>query len=460
MWSSMRSCIPTSQTDPTLKFAKPSWLLLLAGVAVLFLFSSCDTGPAGLGSEVLPQGDLVSLSFTDTIPLDLQSIRIDSVNTYQASLQLFGNYIDPQFGTISAKTFTQVFPRSGLQFGKPADLKFDSIVLSIDIDAFYGRPEQVQTIRVHKLTQAFPDTNEIYSSRELAYDPRDLANGRLLGYDNLPSTKIIRIRLDDALGESILFGDSVALADRDRFLQEILPGLMITTDPVAFLNREPGAIFSIAGASTQTQLELYYQKFDTTTSTFLKRVEPFPIAASTPRYHSLRRTDLSGKLLEQGLPFPDTSNLYEFLQSGLLIKTWVRLPSLLQAETRLVSKAELILPVDPSTLGSSDRFLPPFEILALRADASGSELLENNLGLSVSSTALALTYNSSRKAYVVPISGYVQRLFNGSIDDENGFLIVPADARASIRRAVLAGTDHPDPAMRPRLEITSGSVPR
>ncbi|MDP5169722.1 MAG: DUF4270 domain-containing protein [Bacteroidia bacterium] len=436
------------------------WLSILIGVAATTFLVSCDTSAGSLGSDVLPADDLVGLAYSDTFSLSLQTVRVDSINTYNASRQLFGNYVDPLFGTITAKTFTQVFPRSGLNFGKASELIFDSLVLKLRIESAYGRVDQPQTLRVHTITGDWPDTTILYSSSELGYDPKDLAKGKVLDLSTSTVNSIVRLRLDDQLGKDILFGDSATLADRNLFITQVLKGIVLETDPVPFLSREPGAIFSMVGNLSDSLLILYYQKFDAATQTYLRFREPFLLTSSTPRYHTLSRRSFEGTLINQAISSPDTSTQYEFISSGLLTKTWVQFPTLNFDEPTLVAKAELILPIDPSTMGSNDRYFPPFEILALRADETGTELLEDGFGLSVSSSSTALTYDSDRQAYVIPITGYMQRLFNGSIVGDNGFLVVPSDARSSIRRVVLCGTHHPNPDLRPRLELTTGSVPR
>lgn len=449
------------QTDIHLSKNKNLWLFILTWMTATTFLVSCEQGPNGLGADVLPEGDLINVVYTDTISIDLQTIVIDSVNTYQATNQLVGNYIDPQFGTISAKTFTQVFPRSGLNFGDPADLIFDSLVLKLTFNNAYGRLDQAQTLRVYEITEAWPDTTIIYSNTQLTHSTNDLGNAKqLLFSEDEVLTGTVKARLTDELGERILFGDSTILADRDLFLSDVLKGLVFETDPVQFINREPGAILSMFGGTSDSLLILHYQKFDEESQTYLSFQEPFLITNSTPRFHSLTRTDFESTLFGQLAAAGDTSDRFEFVESGLLTKTWVQFPTINFDEPFLVSRASLVLPLDPDLLGSEDRYTPPLTILALRADETGTEIVENNLGLSVSSSTSSLTYDSDRQAYIIPITGYFQELYNGTIEDDNGFTILPVDARSAVSRAILAGTQHPNPDLRPRLELTVGTVPR
>lgn len=440
---------------------KNLWLSILTWMTATTFLVSCDQGPAGLGADVLPANDIVGVVYTDTIPLSLTTVVNDSINTYQSTSQLMGNYVDPQFGTITAKTFTQVFPRSGLNFGDPADLIFDSLVLKVTFTDAYGRLEQPQTLRVHEITGDWPDTTVVYSNTLLDFDPADLGTGQQINFDESSVlTGTMRVRLADELGERILFGDSTILADRDRFRTEVLKGLVLETDPVKFVNREPGAIFSLFGQESDSLLILHYQKFNPDSQRYITFREPFVITTSTPRYHSVERSETGGTLFELATAEGDTSQQYELIQGGLYTKTWVQFPTLEFDQPFLVAKATVILPVDPDLLGTQDRYTPPLQILALRANESGNELLVDNLGLSVSSSTTTLTYDSDRQAYVIPITGYLQRLYNQSIDDDFGFTILPLNARSAVERAILAGTNHPNPDLRPKLELTLGSVPR
>ena len=59
----------------------------------------------------------------------------------------------------------------------------------------------------------------------------------------------LSIRLDDELGERLLFADSTILQDKDQF-QELFRGFYLGTDPVTYLSREPGGIYSLFGSSS------------------------------------------------------------------------------------------------------------------------------------------------------------------------------------------------------------------
>ena len=131
--------------------------------------------PNTLGKDVLPPGDVIGMQFTDTFSIELETQIVDSINTYLASEQLFGNYIDPHFGRITATTFLEVLPRSGLNFGDAEDLIFDSLVLRMEINGAYGRSEKPQTLSIFELNEQIPTVDpikrQLYSTTQLGYDP-------------------------------------------------------------------------------------------------------------------------------------------------------------------------------------------------------------------------------------------------------------------------------------------------
>ncbi|TAE57608.1 MAG: DUF4270 family protein, partial [Bacteroidetes bacterium] len=108
--------------------------------------SACTDDVKEIGKEILSPDDIIGMYFTDTIPITFQTVWFDTVPTYRASLQLFGNMIDPEFGRLTAETFTQVLARSSLNFGEASNLRYDSLVLKLNIESTYGRPATPQTL--------------------------------------------------------------------------------------------------------------------------------------------------------------------------------------------------------------------------------------------------------------------------------------------------------------------------
>ncbi|MEZ4829209.1 MAG: DUF4270 family protein [Bacteroidia bacterium] len=429
------------------------WLLAIVAAAIFFV-AGCEKPILDTGINVLPQGDLIGLAYSDTTTIIMETQRQDSFNTYRATRQLFGNFIDPHFGKVSAATYTEFLARSGLNFGDKADLIFDSLVLFLNIDGYYGRIQSEQTLHVYELTEALPDTNVIYSSTHLAYDAsRDLVKGYKLTFQDDDELGLMRLRLDDALGKKLLFASGDTLSDRDLF-NELFKGLYIGTDPVSYLSREPGAIFSFFAISNDSRMLLYYQEKDPDTTTYTSKNEPFLITGSTPRYHSLKRTDENEGILPEYFSNPDTSTFYEFVEGGGLdMKVFVKFPYIDKIEESAISKADLVIHVDQQYLGSQRRYLPPFQLESIFADENGNELMISGQPVYVSAPAL---YNEATGTYTITLTNYVQQVVGGSRPNY-GLFLVPNNRAFQVNRAAIGGVGNPD--LKPQLQLIYANLP-
>lgn len=450
------NCIPTSQTKFTLYKNKPEWRVMLLCMTAILSLSACLNGPSNTGIDVLPDNDLLTTAFTDTQTIVFQSVIVDSIDSYRAERQLVGNYVDSEFGRITATTYTQLLPRNGLLFAEdPNDLQFDSLVLQLVVDAGYGKIDVPQSLRVHLLNDTFPVSTSISSKTEVSYDPKDLANGKSFGFTETVVTTF-QIRLDDELGKKILFTDPDTLEDRN-LMKFILPGFRISTDPVQFFSREPGAIFSLDLEADNSQLIMYYQVKDTATGEFVPadEPEPFRILGITPRFTHLERTDLdSDRLLGKFLSVPDDNEEYEFVQAGALIKGFIQFPDISDLEGVAIQRAELILHVDKTWIGSETRYNPPANFNIAYADSDGNELIEDG-GIALLTQPPA--YDEDEGYYSVILTNYVQQVISGQRTN-NGMVILPSLQNLSVNRVVLGGNTHP--TLAPELRITYTKLPR
>jgi hypothetical protein len=447
-----------------LKLPHLPWRPALLAITALFCLS-CENGIGSIGEGVLPPEDIISIGYADSFPIHFETRILDSSDTYRASRQLFGNYIDPQFGRISATTYTQFLSRQGLDFGDPANLIFDSLMLRIDVGGYYGRASSQQTLRVHLLTESFPQEDLISSRTRIARDEsRDLAGGYRFTLPENGAT-VLNLRLDDALGKRLLFGPADSLGERSAFVR-YFPGLSISTDPVDYFSREPGAIVYMIGAGQTagqiyTELQLFYQRRDSDTSDFRAFVEPFIIANSTPRFSHLERSEVGDKLLSYEAPQPDTRSFYEFLQGGLLVHNYVRLEGIERLGQVAISRADLVLRVDTSLLGSQLRYAPPLRLVAVAADENG-QIAEEEEGVfelifDASDVSVYPQFVRKSASYTIPLARYVQEILGGQRKNY-GFFLIQTEEISRLNRVVWGGTEHP--ALYPELKITYSTLPR
>jgi hypothetical protein len=454
MWRAITTSTQTLQPEGTF-FADKGHRKLLAILlpAALLFFSACEQPIEGIAGDILPPGDAIEMRYTDSLAIRLTTQRLEREDTYRAERQLVGNYVDPEMGRLTATTYTEVLARSGLDFGPAEDLIYDSLVLRLQFDGAYGNISEPLSLQIFEMGDTMPGPEVITNQTSLPYDasqplaeavPLQLAGG----------TGSLRIRMDDELGRDLLFADPEILGDRTRFL-ELLKGLVITTDPVTFLNKEPGAIYQMVLASDQSQIELYYRQREANSTAFQAKVEPFVIGSSTPRFHQMVRSEVEGILLEEAHSEPDTLTEWEFLQGVNLVQMYVEFPDLEGLGEVAISRAELVLPVGTQFFGGGNRFQPPGELLALLADADGSLVLSEG-GDAQSIVDANITYSSSDQSYRILITRYIQSVLSGN-DANNGFILQPVAPFYRVNRVILAGMGNAE--RRPILKVTYSTLP-
>ncbi|MEL6672982.1 MAG: DUF4270 family protein [Bacteroidota bacterium] len=436
------------------------WLSCFVLAATLFF--SCKQDPIGTGGEVIPPEDLIGFNVTDTVTIQYETVAFDTTDTYLAARQLFGNYIDPQFGRISATTYTQFLSRIGLNFGDTADLRFDSLVLNLVIDGVYGRSDQPQTVRVLELAESLPEERYVADATiGLQTKGENLALGQTILYPEGSSTALVyRIRLNDEFGKRLLFAPADSLEENDAF-NEFFKGFAISTEPVIYYTREPGAVYSFFASSSSSFLNLYYREKDST-GTFVasEEPEPFLINSTTPRYTQIEKTEFEDKLIAFEFPDPDVANQFEFIQAGTSLRNFVKLPHIQDFDTVAVSQALLNLKLDPQYMGSNQRFNPPIELIAVLADETGGLQRDENgalVAVEPGNSSAIYGINDSSFSYNLVLTQYVQSLIMKR-EENYGFYLIPRNESFSLNRGVFGGTEHP--TLKPSLRLVYSTLPK
>lgn len=432
------------------------WLLASLCTTAILFFLGCDG--RNIGKEVLPPGDLISIKYTDTVGVVFNTHKLDSVPTYGTDLHIFGNYIDPVFGRISASTYAQFrIPGTQLKFGSPDSLRLDSVVLTIGIAGYFGRFETPQQLVIHAITQNW-DTISYASDDTLKVDRSiDLGKGYVYNKTGSGSLRNMRIKLDNSIGEKILFAPTDSLVDNATFLK-YFKGLYISSKDIQnFTSREPGATYYASLQSADTKLTLYYSKKSATTGLFSTQATySLIVTGASKQFHNIKRTDYESRLLGQELNAQPRPHVYEFIQSGALILNTVKFPSLKNLGRIGINKAELILKVDPAYLGAkigtTYRYLPP-SIDVYTPDSTG--LKPNTIVV-----FNVIPYDATLGGYAIPLTNYVQRVLNGD-EENNGLLIRPTKENGFIsntpNRTVFGGVNNP--TYKPVLRIFYSTLP-
>jgi hypothetical protein len=419
--------------------------LFMLGFIILIAFASCRKKPEQIGADLQPDRDRIQLFHTDTLTVTAYSVREDSVRTDEPARMLLGSISDPVFGITVAGFYTQIrLSTNAPNFG--ANPVLDSLVLQMAYNGHYGDTSTLQTMRVYEMNEQIFLDSTYYSTRQIGYEPTDLANMQywphpkrpfpFLG-DTLPP--MIRVRLSDItaeLGNKILNAPTESLENNEKFV-EYVKGLYITVDPVA----SGGGISYFDLPSNLSRATLYY-KNDQSDSL---RYELF-ILTNTPRFNRFEHfnyddSDMSFKnQVIDGDTTLGQNRLY--LQSMGGVKTYIRFPHLRKFAQQLgkniaINEARLIFTGSEYPLALP---APPQLVLVEAIDNAGNyKIMQDQFE---GDAYFGGNYQTSRNEYSFRISRYVQSIIKSDTEDDFGLwaLVVGASARAD--RWVFNGT-HP-----------------
>ncbi|MEO0896088.1 MAG: DUF4270 family protein [Bacteroidota bacterium] len=433
-----------------MKFLKISWLSAATIAAAILFLTACEEGAESVGQEVLPPGDQLQTAFLDSLAMEFSSRKIDTLRTYRSARDIFGNYVDPQFGRMTATFFTEVNQPTSTSFIgiDPNEIVYDSIILKLSIVSAYGRPENTQRMRVYELADTIADDSDLGINSSIPTLDKDLANGFEFSVDPATGTADLSIRLDDELGRRLLFADSSVLNNGTEF-RKFFSGLAISTDPVNFFSREPGSVFLLFSTSSATEIEVHYKQFDDGTQAFFENVASFNISDNTRRFFSYSRTEFDQTLVNTDFFQDSTADIYEFSQGVTLIQNFIRFPEIASLGEVAVNRGNLILSVIPDFLGSEERYAPPQDLEVYFADENGGiDLDDNGLFRPVFPTTVA--YSSTLGGYELNLTDYFNDIILGK-EVNNGLIIRPQLSNIFVNRAVLGGLKHPEFA--PKVEL-------
>lgn len=414
----------------------------------MYFFTGC-TPPNDAGKDILPKDDFIQGVFVDTFDIQFTTIKTDNVISEKQSRSLFGNYVDEEFGSLFAEAYFQ--PRitgSNLSFGSdPSKFVLDSVTMSIDLTGVYGRFDSPLELEIFEVDEAFPEDGLLNTRTEVSFDSSyDYANGYTMDFSGLSGFfDFVTFRLDDSLGRKLLFAPEDTLVTNSVFTQ-FFRGLVLRTKPVdQSASREAGAIYQIDPRSDRTSVTLHY------TDDGEPKIYIFRVTDISERYHRISRGDLTGKLLfdvlsDSANPYPE----YAALQSGGLVKLAIKVPDLIDIDPAGINRAELILPVNTSFLGSNDRYAPPAGAFLFVADSTGKNPFDASLIASTSA------YDAANEQYLIPITNNVQNILAGRLPD-NGFVVTPIDERITVNRVVLNGPGHPE--RKPKVRVVYTTLP-
>ncbi|MEM9919709.1 MAG: DUF4270 family protein [Bacteroidota bacterium] len=362
-----------------------AWLFLAAGVVLLSLGSCTESSP--LGAELVDQ-DKNQVEFQDTVTIEASTVDEGIIRTYspdqtlQLTTYMFGNLVDPIFGSIDASFYSQFrYSTAGAPSFQDDGITLDSLVLMLEYDssAFYGNVESLWNIEVYELSETMDPDATYYSDQAFATVPSPIGGAYnfmpnytdsieiIRGGDTTTFIPHLRIRLDDVVGQRLLDIDSVDYADINLFLDQFKGINVRTTSP------SEGLLAFSLNTST-TRMALYYSVNDTT-----KRSYTFDITGGSAKSAKFEHQ------YEAGIVFNDKTqgDSLLFIQglAGPLAK--LEFPHIQNLQNVIINKAELeftlaVLPDD-----DIDLFPPSPQLILVEQNDDDEYVLTEDVAKSV-----------------------------------------------------------------------------
>lgn len=385
-------------------------------ISVLFLliclFSACKKNWNELGSQLIATENITVLSF-DSLKIKASIHKEDSLSSLNTSSYFLGSFTDADFGSTDASIYTEFrMPSSDVVFGENAQA--DSIVLSFQIEGFYGDTSSALNISVkemlEEITSSTTDSSGQDSSIVIYTDQDFLIDNTTIGslsYTAASSgTTLVNINLTNEFAQSFLDAETLNFEDNTAF-QSFFKGLYISCDQFT----SQGMLLELDLLDVSSKLTLYYQNNESDSLSY-----DFQINSNADKmtrwFHDYSSTNIPNLIGEEDLE-------QAYVQGSVGYRTYLTLPSLesLKDSNYVIHKAELTIPYVynendsvfsiPSKLGlAAVNSQGGLEILSEDQNIQGSSYFDGNSNI----LDQTYTFNIARYVHKVIEQGYTNRL--------------------------------------------------
>ena len=422
-------------------------------LAVLFLIiiiiSSCDKQDNGTGIGLFSRNSDLGVNYIDTFKVGSKPIYESSIRSSGFSDVLLGSFFDPFFGNTKISFYTQyLINGTGITFSDSAIC--DSVVFYVKLgvssgDQFYGPENKEMTFNIHQISsdEVFSIDSSYYSNSSLEIINESLLDPAFnntitpsfddtvqVGLDTLDQfVGVLKFNLTPSFGQEIMdLSGTEVLSSNDEFLK-VYKGLYITTDGV-----QDGSILNIDYSSAATTMILYFHK-----DTIIDEYEFFVTTDNSAHFNEFKH-DYEGTGSAEFLAiYNDTSlgNIKYYVQSGGGFSADIKFPTLHSLKDSIallpISKAELILPVDTTTI---DGYKPGNQLFISRINEDGQKVIIADQGNPV----LGGFYDSFRSEYRFVFTAHIQSFINGEISSPDVRIEINKPG-TSPNRTILNGHD-------------------
>ena len=410
-----------------LKFIAGTHAAVWATIGGIAILAGCKRPNTEVGIDYA-QEDLLLLHQTDTILIDLATVREDSLETGGGPLgglstAVLGNVEHPKFGMHQGGFVTQLrLIEPDFDFGDSPTI--DSVYLSLRYTgAAYGILSP-QNIHVFELADTLSSDSGYYSNQSFAHldealvdpshQPIDLNPGRELFFGDDTLAPQARIYLTNAFGQRLLDAGT-EVYDSNQSWNEYFAGIKVVPD----VSMGGGGAVGIDIRSGTSKMTLHFH--NTTDTTIFE----FNISELCIR-NNLFSHQWYPPFQALDEPFIESvaGNQVAGVFSGAGLKTRIRFPGLSawedeRDEDRTIHKAELFLPV--ASENNDSRYPIPNDLFILTENENGDAIPtpdENSIGLNINGN-----YDAIEEAYRFNISQTFQQLLNETLASEDFYIV-------------------------------------
>jgi hypothetical protein len=388
-------------------------------ILLLTLFFNACEEPNEIGLELTGDSDRIG-AYYDEIILNTSLINNDSLFTLSVVRLLTGKTFNPDFGTMSASSYTQ-FGFGDRRLNIPDSATYDSLVLDIKCDYSHGSGiVNPQKFTIHELTEDLYDTAAYFSFSSAEYDLLPIATGDFILEERKDT--LLSFRMDDTFGQKLFEAakDTNTIDPLDvNTLKALFKGFAFISD----MNNN--SILGISALNDSTALRLYYTYDDSTYH--------YPFSFQGVANFNQFQTDRSGTPL-QGIEeaiYEDfiPANEKAYLQSGADLVTKLDFTPVLEffdtIEYATINQAIIEIMIDEPGFNE----LPPSSVSFYYHDTSNKRIRVGGGFAGIlsegSSDLLRAPYNESELQYFGPITIFSDNLIKGNITDTTVLMYPP-----------------------------------
>jgi len=413
----------------------------LTGAILLLLVVAwgCKQGDQTLGVDLLPGVKILDTRYHQEKTSISTSVYTDTkIRVDRPKYNLLGSFNDPVFGRTDASFVAQFrlpFYRAFLPTAA-----IDSAVLIMTYKTIYGDTVSSQNLQVYELASSLNYEAKYLSS----FNVGNLAATEPIGTGNFipkfrtdstkvdTTTQVIRVRLKNSFGSSLLGIDSLNLASSDLFLN-VFKGLYIRSTPIS----RKGTLVSIINApmanTTESNPRIFLYYHDAKSDTRSYGCEITTNSANVASYVH----DYSNAKFYTNLNKENNTDSLIYIQPTGGIKSKILVPSLStwkDSANYAINKATLTFHAD-TIMSDSRRYEMP-KRLYLTLDSLGTEIFPADTKLS--SSYYGGFYDATTATYSFNVTQHLQQIITGK-KQNYAFYLVQSERNFSAKRVVLKG---------------------